>query len=73
VFGGYTSRSWKSSKEGSWEEDKNSFIVSITYQTMHPIKKNAKNAIFNDSEYMTVFGMDFWIADGCNEKVNEAN
>ena len=66
VFGGYTSKSWKSS--GNFTNDSKAFIYSLTYKEKHANQKESNNSVYYDSRFGPIFGsgFDICIVDHCN-------
>lgn len=69
VFGGYSSKSWKS-KGGVFEKDENSFLFSLTKRTKHTLnEKCIEKALYFSDNMGPVFGsgFDLAISEQCNE------
>lgn len=73
VFGGYTSVSWTSPKEGGiYAQDKYAFVFSLTNETYHPVKRTYMDkAVWHHKDSLVYFGCyDFFLKEGCMEYAN---
>jgi len=66
IFGGYSSKSWKSS--GGFVSDEKAFIYSLTHKTKHAKQKSEDYSIYCRGNYGPTFGSgnDIHIIDKCN-------
>lgn len=66
VFGGYTSKSWKSS--GDFSHDPKAFLYSLTHKAKHANQKDNGNSVYYDSRFGPIFGsgFDLCVVDNCN-------
>lgn len=70
VFGGYTSKSWKSKAKGEFQEDDKAFIFSLTKKTKHELHERfIDKATYMNENNGPVFGagFDIFISEHCDK------
>jgi hypothetical protein len=70
IFGGYTSKSWKSKEKGEFQKDEKSFLFSLSQKTKHEIDESKlEKAIYCMNNRGPVFGagFDLSISEQCDQ------
>ena len=70
IFGGYTSKAWKSKEKGEFQSDEKAFLFSLTKKTKHEINENyTDKAIYFANNRGPVFGsgFDLLISEKCDQ------